>query len=210
MPILAKKIGGDFPPRDPIPQGTHIARCYQIIQIGTVTSSYEGKETQRERVRIGFELPNILREFKEGEGEKPMVISEEYTLSLSDNSNLGPLLVSWRGGKKFTKEEEEGFDIENLLGVPAILSIVHETKDGKTYANIGSITATMKGMDIPKQVNPSRILSYDSWNEELFESLPKFIKDKIISTPEYQVLRNGTVQSDEINIDDIDLADVPF
>ena len=81
-----------------------------------------------EKGQINFELPNLTKEFKPGEGQKPFSIGKEYTLSLSSKSNLYKDLVSWRG-KPFTEEELEGFDLSKLLGKPCQIQIIH--KQGK-------------------------------------------------------------------------------
>lgn len=216
MPIIAKKPEHDAVVREPVPSGTHLARCYQLIHIGTITSEYQGRETHRDRIRIRFELPNELRDF--ASEMKPMVISEEYTLSLADSSTLKPLLENWRG-KEFTAEELDAFDIEKLLGVPALITVVHnKSNDGKkTYAYIGSITAPVKGMETPPQVNPSFSLSYDNWNQGFFDNLPDFIKEKMMSTPEYRSLK-GEIQIDSSQDEpsplneegEIDIMDIPF
>ena len=64
--------------REKVPSGTHIARCYEMIHIGTVTWEYLGEVKETDKVRITFELPGEMRQFNE-EQMQPMVISKEYT-----------------------------------------------------------------------------------------------------------------------------------
>jgi hypothetical protein len=52
-------------PRELIPAGNYVARCYQMIHIGSVTENIMGEEKQLNKVRIGWELPTELRVFKE-------------------------------------------------------------------------------------------------------------------------------------------------
>ena len=66
-------------------------------------------------------------------------------LSLSEKANLRKDLESWRG-KAFTAEELKGFDIEKLIGVNAMASIIHNQSGDRTYANISSISKLMKGL----------------------------------------------------------------
>ena len=50
MSIIAENKGGDFVL---IPAGNHLARCYGMVQIGTVkeeTGIYAGKETHKVRI----------------------------------------------------------------------------------------------------------------------------------------------------------------
>ena len=77
MAITAKN---ESKPRELIPAGNYIARCYQMLQIGTVEEEYKGEKKMQEKVRISWELPTELKVFKEENGEQPLVISKEYTL----------------------------------------------------------------------------------------------------------------------------------
>lgn len=174
---------------EPIPAGTYGARCFEMIQIGTIKESFQGKDKMLNKVRISWELPTELKVFKEGEAAKPHVISKEFTLSMGEKANLRKFLEGWRG-KAFTEEECKAFDITVLLGKPCMLSIIHKTsKDGtKTYAEISSVTSVPKGMVIPDQINETSELSFDNWDWEKFTLLPDFIKNKIISSEEYQIL----------------------
>lgn len=197
--------------REQIEAGSYPARCYQMIHIGTIPSEYNGEQRMRNVVRITFELPTETRVFNEKNGEQPMVISADYTLSLGEKSKLRPVLEGWRG-KKFTDTEIEDFDITKLVGVPAMVSIIHNEKG---YAEISSIAKLPKGMECPDQINKSQILEYDNWNEELFAKLPPFIKDKIVKSQEYKKMKGILndeipVVNDENTDDEIDMKDIPF
>jgi hypothetical protein len=197
--------------KEQIPAGSYLARCYQMIHIGTNSFEWQGQTKTSNKVRITFELPTELKVFKEGDAEKPIVISAEYTLSLHEKSKLRPVLEGWRG-KAFTDEEAKDFEISNLVGVPAMISIIHNQKG---YAEISSISRIPKGMECPEQINSSQILSYDEWNEELFEKLPEFIKNKIKTSVEYRKMKGTYQENDETEIpviedDGIDIKNIPF
>ncbi len=187
MSIIPKVSGGSNAPKKVCPSGSHVARCYGMIELGTVKSEYLGEVKNLHKVIIDFELPLELAAFKEGEPEKPFVISKEYTLSFHEKSTLRAHLSSWRG-KPFTDSEAANFDITKLVGVPAMVNVIHRASaDGtKTYANIASISPMPKGLQCPDQINPSRILSFSSWNQDLFMTLPEWLADKISATPEYK------------------------
>jgi len=196
--------------REQVASGSYPARCYQMIHIGTIPSTYEGLTRMRNVIRITFELPTETKVFNEKVGEQPLVISAEYTLSLGDKSKLKPVLEGWRG-KKFTDSEIEDFDITKLVGVPAMISIIHNEKG---YAEISSISKLPKGMECPKQVNENQVLEYDNWNEELFSKLPIFLRDKIVQSEEYKKLKG--ILNDEIpvlnddNSEEISIENIPF
>jgi len=171
-----------------IPSDTYLARCYSMVHIGTVIDQSNGEEKSLNKVRISWELSTETRVFKEGEAEQPFVISKEYTLSLSEKANLRKMLESWRGAP-FTENECKGFDVSKLIGVPCMLGVIHITsKAGKVYADVSTVTKVMKGLTVPAQINPSFLLSYDNFDFDKFKTLPDFIKDRMILTPEYKAL----------------------
>jgi hypothetical protein len=175
--------------RELIPAGNYVARCYQMIHIGTVEEEFQGEKKIMNKVRIGWELPEEQRIFREENGMQPCVISKEYTLSMHEKSTLRKILASWRG-KDFTMDEAKAFDITNLLGVPCMLNIIHKpSKDNtKTYEEIGSISPIPKSLVCPAQINATQIWDYDKPNMEYLESLPDFIKNKIKTSLEYVAL----------------------
>lgn len=179
----------------PIEAGTYPARCYSMIHIGTVTETFQGESKQLNKVRISWELPNELKEFKEGEGERPFVISKEFTLSLHEKATLRKFLESWRG-KTFTEAEAKKFDVSTLLGLPCMVSVIHKTsQNGKTYAEISGVSTVIKGFTVPPQINPTQVLSYDNFNYQLYDTLPQFLKDKISTSVEFNALVKPTASA---------------
>ncbi len=184
-----------------IEAGSYPATCYSMIEMGTNEEVFQGETKMVNKVRITFELPTELVTFNEERGPQPRVISKEFSLSMHEKSNLRAFLESWRG-KSFTENEASAFDVTKLLGVPCLLSITHKTaKNGNTYANITGISLIPKGMEVPEMVNDKQVLSFDDFNEELFSSLPDFIKEKIEMSEEYKSLRMEADKKDD---------DVPF
>ena len=144
--------------REIVPSGTHIARCYSMIDIGTVEWEWQGETKHTQKVRLAFELPNEMRDF--GGEQKPMVIDKEYTKSLW-KSNLRKDLEGWRG-KSFSNQELSGFELTDVLGSSCNVSIIHKTsKSGNEFAQIGSISSMTKGSKCPEQFNESFIFNYE-------------------------------------------------
>jgi hypothetical protein len=137
MPILAKEGGSDFTPH---PEGQFRAVCVDVVDLGMVETTWNGNTKMKHRIRIVFQTD---AEMDDG---KPAMVSQFCTLSLAETSALRPFLQSWRG-KAFTPEELNGFDVEKLIGVGAVIQIVHVKKNDKTYANISTIMRLMKGME---------------------------------------------------------------
>lgn len=201
------KGGGDFEMLD---EGTFMARCFMVVDLGTQESKWGAKE----KVLISLEFPTEL--MKEGENEgKPFVLSGFYTNSLHEKSTLRPLLEAWRG-RSFTKEELEGFDIGNIVGVPAMVGIVHNEKDGKTYCNISTLVKPMKGSVCPEAINKPIVfeMSTDNFNQATFDCLPEWIQSKIQDSLEYKgmgvTMESKATEGTDFGGQDIPESNTPF
>lgn len=176
MPI-AKESGGNF---TPAPEGTHLARCFAVIALGTQKSEMYADAC---KVMLCWELPGERITF-DGK-EAPMTISKEYTLSIGKKANLRRDLESWRG-RAFTKEELEGFEVSSVLQTPCLLSITHKTSaKGNTYAAIQTVSKPPKGMDCPKLHHEAVIYEVESGKNDVFEKLPEWIRKKIEQCEEW-------------------------
>lgn len=207
MGIYAEKKEGDFIQVEP---GTYVARCYSMIEIGTIETEFNGEKKMAHKVRITWELPTETAIFHEEKGPEPFAVSKEYTLSMHEKSTLRKDLESWRG-KGFTEAEAKRFDITKLLGVPCILSVIHQPgkKDPtKSYVAVSSISKLMKNQECPPQVNPTQLLSFENFDYELFEKLSDYIKDKIKSSEEYKSLQEPATTN--AVPDNGELSDLPF
>ncbi len=200
--------------------GTHIARCYQFIHIGTVEEEYMGEKKDVNKIRLTFELPDEKQVFKEGDEPKPTAISQDYTFSMAPKANLRKL-VEGILGTTLTDYEADAFDVDSILGVPCLLNIVHKTsKMGKERAEIANASPLMKGMTAPAQVNPTRILNYEKFDTEFFETLPSFLKEKMTSSEEYYNMTHPLSDEEKSKldsfhkktpvVDESDISEIPF
>jgi hypothetical protein len=165
-----------------VPNGTHIARLYEIILIGTIPTNWQGQEKMTTKIRLTFELCNERKEFKPGEGEKPFSISREFTYSYGAKGNLRPFVEGMTGSKVL---DDESPDLEALLGEACLLNVVHTAKDGVTYANIQGATPLVKGMEAPELFNKPRAIDINSIPFGELDTLPEFIQKKMKSSEEY-------------------------
>lgn len=183
--MIKAKSGGSTQ-RELIPAGSHMARCYSIVHIGTVQWEWQGEVKHKNKVRLTWELPNETKVFKEENGEQPFVISKEYTLSMHEKSNLRRDVESLLGS--MTEQQADDFDITDLMGKPCMITVMHKiAKNGNTYSSVGSVTPLMKGIECPDQHNDSLEFNYnDAFDLNWLRSQPDFIKNMIESTPEYK------------------------
>lgn len=191
------------------PAGTHLARLYRIIDLGTQMREYEGKVTMSRKAKFFWELHGedaAGKPLLTTEG-KPLIQSKEYTLSLGEKANLRRDLEAWRG-KAFTNKElgngedheyaegeEKGFSVKSLLGQFCMVNISHRQKGDVTYADLkglSAVPAIYKKAGLPDGINPVVLFSLDNFDQQLFDSLSESIKDTIRKSPEYRSLNNAS------------------
>ena len=193
--------GGDF---ENCPAGSFAARCYQIIDLGHQTFEWKGEAKVAPKVRITWELNEMMSD------GRPFSISREYTASIGDKANLRKDLEAWRG-RPFSAEELRNFSLENVLGAPCLLGIVHKpSKDNsKVYANVGSIMALPKGMPSPELVNPAVKFDIGTFDKKVFDSLTSYVQKKILMSKE---LEEGGIPKNTVSQDEpvIESDEVPF
>ena len=170
--------GGDF---EQCPAGSFAARCYQIIDLGHQTFEWKGEAKVAPKVRITWELNEMMQD------GRPFSISREYTASIGDKANLRKDLEAWRG-RPFTATELQNFSLENVLGAPCLLGVVHKpSKDNsKVYANVGSIMALPKGMACPELVNPAVKFDIGTFDQKVFDGLSSYVQKKILMSKELE------------------------
>jgi hypothetical protein len=176
MPLTfkARAGSGDF---TPIPSGSHVAICDIVADLGLQPGSalYPAPKQQ---VYIRFQIPAERVQF-EKDGKKidgPAVIGQAFTASMNEKATLRKHLQGWRG-KQFTDEEAEKFDVAGVLGKGCMLSVVHNVKGDKVYANIGSISALPKGVKAP--IPESEPLYYAKDDMRCYAQLPEWLRTKI-------------------------------
>lgn len=175
----------------PVPPGMHLARCYRIIDLGTQKSEYLGQVKHLPKLMVQFEVHGEDDQGKPlvtSKGE-PMTISKNYTASLSEKATLRTDLKNWRG-RDFTPEELKGFELKNILGAWAMITVATSPgKDGKEYTNIGAVMpvpANIKKAGLPEGFNKTAMFMIDDPDMDMFETFSDNLKRKIESSPEWQ------------------------
>jgi hypothetical protein len=120
---------------DPCPEYTGRA----VIVDVTPLRMEAGQFGEQEVFRVVFEV-----DLEKPDGTRYCIWSRRMTLTLGDKSNLRKFV---RGlyGRDLSRKEILEYDTEELMGMPAQLVIVHEHKDGETYANIVACTPDKSG-----------------------------------------------------------------
>ena len=178
-----KAPSGNNTSRQIAPEGAFVARCYQIVDLGTTmqTGQFPGK---KRKVQFIFELPTETHVFEEGGDEKPFYARSIYNLSMNEKAVLRRDIESW-AGKKMSNEIAGNFDIFTLLGKPCMVNLTHVTKGDMTYANIIGISPVPKGLVCPPSFNTPLCYNTEEHDDAIFAQLPEFIQDKIKMSDEW-------------------------
>ena len=187
----------------PDPQ-TAVARCYSLIDIGTIPNIYKGQlQGIVRKIYVTWEFPGLKAIFNDDKGEEPFVIGQELTLSTSENSNLAKLISHWRN-KPLTAEEQKGFDVAVMVNKTALISFVHNTKSkfkGQTITEVtnentalkfNGILPKPKEMECPPMLNPKMVWDWDvieskdQFNAEMFMKIPRWLRNKIMESDEFK------------------------
>jgi hypothetical protein len=138
MPIFAK-AGASFVPA---PAGTHAAVCVDVVDHGMLEVTYQSKTQRKHKITITWQIDEDM------DNGKPFLVRRRYTCSLHEKATLRRDLESWRG-RAFSDQELQAFDLESLLSVGCLINVIHETRNGSTYANVASVMRLPKGMTAP-------------------------------------------------------------
>ena len=179
MGIVATE-GSDF---EPIPVGLHRAICINVFDIG-YQPGYQGGPSHHQIV-ILWEI-----EPRDETTGKRFAVSKFYTLNIGDKSNLGADLVSWRT-KAFTKDELEGFDLDNIIGKPCQLNIV-PNKNSPGKVKVGGVLPRAMATDpVTQKPAPTKY-----WTPELGRDfVPKFVTKMVAEQLPPPAVKSKTVQT---------------
>jgi hypothetical protein len=131
------KARGNYQPH---PQGAYNARCVDVVDLGKVETQFG--------VKPMLKLVFITDCDEPREDGKSWLVSRRFAATIHKKSSLGGFLTTWRG-RPFTRDEVNGFDPENLVGLPAYISVSHKEKDGETYDSLDSAMRIPNGAKAP-------------------------------------------------------------
>lgn len=202
MSLTASDSGSNYTPP---PAGTYRAVCTGVVDMGTQTHAQYGSRVQ---VLLTWEIDELTDE------GTPYRVHRRFTRSLHEKSTLRAVLQSWRG-RAFSDEELKGFDLRNILGKPCMLSVVHTVNDGRTYANIASVSSLLKGSEPLQPTIELTSFDLDEPDEAVLDKFSDRLQEQIKATPEWKTYkqRNGSQEPHSADLPD-EIAgqfdDLPF
>lgn len=195
--ILGSRAKPAIPPVEP---GTYFAVCIGDVDLGEQETIYNGKTKYVDQIQLIFELPGELIEV-DGE-QQPRWLSRRFGTSsvTSEKSSLRKFLEAWFG-KRFENDEIKTYNTKNLLGRPAMLSVVL-SKDGR-YANIASAAALPKGVPAPEAKSEFLHFDVEHWDDDMFVKLPEYLQELIKNSTQYKAAH---LPQDEVSLEAAEAA----
>jgi len=195
--------------------GATIGVLYSLVDLGHQKTNWDNQEKWTPKVRLTFELPDQTDEFEVEENgkrttvQKPMVVSIEQTRSLGEKASLRKLLEQWRG-QTFTSKELQAFSLKNLLGKPAMLTLIHKTsQQGRQYCAIAGASKLPKGMKAPATTtNDQLYYEIEQGEAGQFNDMPDWLQEKIRASKEFATAA-GKSTATKVEVD-ADGNQVPF
>ena len=188
------------------PAGTHIGRCFAIIQTGTHEKEFKGVKTNVGMVQFMWELAiQPWPIFDQKLGPQPYGIFQEYPVPKTGKgwkkSGLADMLKSWRN----ISEMPRNIKLKEWLNAPCLINVVHtaskepviedKTKslrgDGHMiYANVSTVMSIPKDasgaptMVCPATHNPLVFFDFETFNDVDFKKVPLWLKERIMKSHE--------------------------
>jgi hypothetical protein len=195
--------------------GATVGVLYSLVDLGHQKTNWDNQEKWTPKVRLTFELPDQTDEFEVEENgkrttvQKPMVVSIEQTRSLGEKASLRKLLEQWRG-QTFTSKELQAFSLKNLLGKPAMLTLIHKTsQQGRQYCAIAGASKLPKGMKAPATTtNDQLYYEIEQGEAGQFNDMPDWLQEKIRASKEFATTA-GKSTATKVEVD-ADGNQVPF
>jgi len=163
-----------------VEEGTYPARIVQLIMLGSqlqtdwqtgeAKEDKEGNVIYKPEVWITYEFPTERIRYENDEGEtvdRPRWQSKTYTLSMHEKAGFRKLMDA---------ACPDGESLDDLIGQPCIVT-VGSTSGGK--AKITGVSSPMKGMEVGMLENVPVIYDLDEPEQEIFDTLPNFLQEKI-------------------------------
>lgn len=195
--------------------GATVGVLYSLVDLGHQKTNWDNQEKWTPKVRLTFELPDQTDEYEVEENgkrttvQKPMVVSIEQTRSLGEKASLRKLLEQWRG-QTFTSKELQAFSLKNLLGKPAMLTLIHKTsQQGRQYCAIAGASKLPKGMKAPATTtNDQLYYEIEQGEAGQFNDMPEWLQEKIRASKEFATAA-GKSTATKVELD-ADGNQVPF
>ena len=121
------------------PEGTTAAVLIGLAFLGRHEATWQGETRDRELVGLCWELG------EPGPDGRALSVTEVLTASLHEKAKFFSRVLAMCGGR----EPPPGFNLAELLGRGAIVTIQHAVKGDRTFANVVAVGPLPRGMTAP-------------------------------------------------------------
>ncbi len=145
------------------PEGTQAAVLTCLAFLGRHESTWNGETKVRELVGLSWELG------EPGPDGRRLAVQEVMTASMHEKSKFYARILALSGGR----EPAAGFDLAGLLGMGAIVTTAHVTKEGRIFCNVVSVGPMPRGMVAAAPSVPPVYFDLKEYDAATFDRLPK-------------------------------------
>lgn len=124
----------------PCPDGTAQAVLVDVIDLGMITSTYNGETKTAHKVNFVWQVDE-----RKDDGTRFLVF-QRLTNSLHPKATLRKVVDTLLGRKLSDDEAQAGVELDDLKGKNALLTIIHNAVGDRIYANVQTVAGLMKGM----------------------------------------------------------------
>ena len=121
-------------------EGTYQSCLIRAYYCGTHANKFEPANAAQKKIVLVFELDEPLPD-----GSGNYVMSTTVTFSVNEKSGLTKLLKPVMGSSYPDKPGQQ-LDINTMLDMRVMLTVSHQTKNDKTYANIAGLARIPRGL----------------------------------------------------------------
>ena len=199
------------------------ARVVQMIDLGLQDGGeWKGeKKSPVNKIHVTYELVDSFLVDADGAEveDKPRWVSEELKI-------FSPDVDKANCNKRYQAIDPDlvhDYNWAEVITNPCNVMIIHKESKGKTYANVGTITPYIVSKRNPELVplqNEAKVFDLAEPDMDVFESLPQWIKDKIVANLEFKgspldKALNGSApkvkaEEESVEVDDIEEDDIPW
>lgn len=183
-----------------LPEGTYGARVSGVIDLGTGKTKWFKTDPKTKEYVLdenGEKIPQYRREFSVNfeyyDGDKIGYASQQYGFSLGEDSGFFKLLKATGLAPEKGSKVRASTLAKALIGKKLMIETKNKTSatNGKVYPSVASAIPMMKGLELPELKNKAKDLFFDSFAEDVFKSLPQWMRDRIEISEEYRAMIRG-------------------
>ena len=145
------------------PEGTTAAVLTCLAFLGRHESTWNGETKIRELAGLSWELG------EPGPDGRRLAVQEVMTASMHEKAKFYARILALTGGR----EPAAGFGLAGLLGMGAIVTTAHVTKEGRTFCNVVNVGPMPRGMVAAAPSVPALYFDLKEYDAAAFDRLPK-------------------------------------